>query len=64
MCGCGLAGVDGFGAEDNAFLQVASQSCSDQRGGGVEQDNVAARAGNAGEHVIEQRLVGLECRRR
>ena len=42
--GGGLARVDGFGADGYAFFQVAGQTCSYERGGGIEQHDVAAGA--------------------
>ena len=39
-------------------FEIAGEAGGDEHGGGVEQNDVAARAGNAGEHVIEQRFVG------
>ncbi len=56
-CG-GLAGVDGLRAQPDAFLEIGGQPGGDQGCGGVQQDDVAARAGDAGEHVVEQSLVG------
>ena len=56
--GGGLAGVDGFGAEGDALFKIVGEAGGDKRRRGVEQDNVAARAGNAGEHVVEQSFVG------
>ena len=56
--GRGLARVNGFGAEGDALFEIAGEAGGDEDGGGVEQNNVASRAGNAGDHVIEQRFVG------
>lgn len=51
-CGC-LAGVDGFDAQTDAFLEIGSQARSYEGRGSVEQHNVAPRAGQAGEHVVD-----------
>ena len=57
--GCGgLAGVNGFGALGNALLEIDGEAGGYQGGGGVEQHNVAAGAGDAGENVIEKSGVG------
>ena len=56
--GGGLAGVDGFSAEGYALLKVVYQACGYEGGGGVEEDDVAARAGDAGEDVVEVGGVG------
>src|SRR5208337_639355 len=58
--GGGLAAVDGFCAHSDALLEVAGEVRGDEDGGGVEQDYVAARAGDAGKHVIEQCFVGFD----
>src|SRR6266481_429266 len=57
--GSGLAGVDGFGAEADAFFQVHRATGGDESGCGVEQDNVATGAGNAGEDVVKVGSVDL-----
>ncbi len=56
--GCGFAGVDGFSAQGYSLLQVFDEASGDQGGGGVEEDNVAASAGDSGEDVVEVGGVG------
>ena len=56
--GGGFAGVDGFGAHGDALLEVVGKACGYECGGCVEQDNVSARAGDAGEDVVEVGGVG------
>ena len=41
-------------------LRSPARSGGDEGGGGVEQDNVAACAFDAGEHVVEQSLIGFD----
>ena len=53
------AGVDGFGGEGYAGLEVGDQVGGDEHGGGVEQDYVAAGAGFSGEDCGEDAGVGL-----
>ena len=60
----GFAGVDGFGAQDNAFFQVAGEVRCYEGRGGVEEDDVAAGSLDAGEHVIEVASCWSRCRRR
>ncbi len=56
--GGGFAGVDGFSAQGYALLEVVNEACGYEGGGGVEEDDVAARAGDAGEDVVEVGGVG------
>jgi hypothetical protein len=54
-----LPGVDCFGAQPDALFQVAGEPRGHQRRRRVQQHNVAPRAGNAGQNVIEHRRIGL-----
>lgn len=56
--GGGEAGVDGLGGAGDAFLEVAGESGGDEDGGRVEQDDLAAGSGDAGEDVVEEGAVG------
>ena len=56
--GCGFAGVDGLGTHGHALFQVVGEARGDKGSGGIEQDDVAASAGNAGEDVVEVGGVG------
>ena len=41
-------------------LRSPARPGGDEGGGGVEQDDVAACAFDAGDHVVEQRLIGFD----
>ena len=56
--GGGLAGVDGFSSHGYAFFEIEGEAGGDEGGGGVEEDDVAARAWDAGEDVVEVGGVG------
>ncbi len=57
--GGGLAGVDGFRALGDTFFEVLSEAGGYQGGGGIQENNVAAGAGNAGKDVVEQGRIQL-----
>ena len=60
----GFAGVDGFGAEGYAFFEIGGEVGGDEGGGGVEQDDVAAGAFDAGDARRRAAPCWLRCRRR
>ncbi len=55
---CDGAGVDGFGGEGDAGGEVGGEIGGDEDGGGVEEDDVAARTAFAGEDGGEDPGVG------
>ena len=56
----GLAGVNRIGAEGDAFLEIDCEARGDESRRGVKKNDIAARAGDAGKHVVEQRSIGRD----
>ena len=52
------SGVDGFGGEGEPAAKIGGEVCGDEDGGGVEENDVAAGAGFAGEDGSEDGGVG------
>ena len=56
---CNFSGINCAGGERYAGAEVGSEVCGDENGSGVEQDDVAARAGFTGEDGGEDGGVGV-----